>query len=155
MPKLAIFLACLLVSPAYADVWRWVDASGQTHYVDSNQAIYTWTDDSGKAHYSDKPDHEDAIRVQLFWHSKGTLAERQPDRPADAGADTAAGETVDQRESVVAHNCKRANEILAAYENAPKLYRTDDNGKRNILTDAEYEAELEDARVKTRQLCSQ
>lgn len=155
---ISAWLALLLLStavPAHGDVWRWVDANGDTHYVDSEQAIYTWMDEQGKVHYSDKPDHEDAVRVQLFWHSPGTVAdldEKSQRREADTGG---SGEAPEGREAVVAHNCKRANEILASYENAPKLYRTDADGKRHILNDAEYAAELASAREKTRLLCSQ
>lgn len=161
VPVFALFALSLLAASAAADVWRWVDASGNTHYVDSDQAIYTWSDDSGKVFYSDKPDHEDAIRVQLFWHSKGTVAElAAPVEEGAAGSSGYAypGETAEERaerEAIVAHNCKRANEILKAYENAPKLYRTDDAGKRYILSDAEYALEIAEAREKTRHLCSQ
>jgi hypothetical protein len=157
----SLFAASLWAAAVSADVWRWVDASGNTHYVDSNQAIYTWSDEHGKVHYSDKPDHEDAIRVQLFWHSDGTVAElAAPANEAVAGSSgyTHPGETAEERakrEATVAHNCKRANEILEAYENAPKLYRTTDAGQRYILTDAEYAAEIAAAREKTRYLCSQ
>ena len=157
----SLFAASLWAASVSADVWRWVDASGNTHYVDSNQAIYTWSDENGKVHYSDKPDHEDAIRVQLFWHSEGTVAElAAPDDDATAGSSGYAypGETAEERaerEATVAHNCKRANEILEAYENAPKLYRTDDAGQRYILTEAEYAAEIAAARKKTHHLCSQ
>jgi hypothetical protein len=157
----SLFAASLWAASVSADVWRWVDASGNTHYVDSNQAIYTWSVENGKVHYSDKPDHEDAIRVQLFWHAEGTVAELStPGDEATAGSSGYAypGETAEERaerEATVAHNCKRAHEILAAYENAPKLYRTDDAGQRYILTDAEYAAEIAAAREKTRHLCSQ
>ena len=151
----------LLATTACADVWYWFDANGATHYVDSDQAIYTWRDDQGKVHYSDKPDHEDAIRVQLFWHSKGTLEDLKS-RAAAAGTPgtgyASPEETIEQhtdREAVVARNCERATEILHSYENAPKLYRTDESGARHILTDVEYAAEVTDAREKTRVLCSQ
>lgn len=147
--SLALLLA--LSSGARADVWRWVDAEGNTHYVDSNRAIWTWTDEQGKSFYSDKPDHEDAIRVQLVWHSSGSLDDMSS---ADAAADAPEDESA-SREAVVAHNCKRANEILKSYENAPALYRTDENGKRHVLTDKEYAAEIAAAKEKTRFLCSQ
>jgi hypothetical protein len=51
--------------------------------------------------------------------------------------------------------CIRATEILSSYENAPKLYRTDESRKRRKLSEAEYAVELADAREKTRFLCTQ
>ena len=41
---------------ANADVWKWVDAFGKTHFVDTMKPIYTWVDDYGKLHYADKPE---------------------------------------------------------------------------------------------------
>ena len=41
--------------PAAADVWKWVDASGKTHFVDTMKPIYTWLDEFGKRHYADTP----------------------------------------------------------------------------------------------------
>ena len=50
---------------AEADVWKWVDASGKTHFVDTMKPIFMWSDEFGKVHYSDTPDHEDAVSVEL------------------------------------------------------------------------------------------
>ncbi len=94
-------------------------------------------------------------------HLKGTLEDLKTrgDAAGTLGTGYAhPGETSEQRadrEAVVAHNCERATEILHSYENTPKLYRTDESGKRHILTDVEYAAEVADAREKTRVLCSQ
>mgnify|MGYP000016467110 CR=1 FL=1 len=60
---------------ANADVWKWVDASGKTHFVDTITPIYTWVDEFGKVHYSDTPGHEDAVSVELVWVSPGSLAD--------------------------------------------------------------------------------
>ena len=81
MKRLPILLALTLALtvglalPAYADIWKWVDANGKTHFVDTTTAIYTWIDELGKVHYSDTPGHEDAVLVQLVWHSPGKLAD--------------------------------------------------------------------------------
>ena len=39
-----------LILTAHADVWKWVDANGKTHFVDTMKAIYTWVDENGKRH---------------------------------------------------------------------------------------------------------
>jgi hypothetical protein len=57
-----VFGVCLT---ADADVWKWTDAFGKTHFVDTMTPIFTWVDESGKIHYSDTPDHEDAVSVEL------------------------------------------------------------------------------------------
>ena len=56
-----IVLAFGLCLTASADVWKWVDAYGKTHFVDTMTTIYTWLDESGKVHYSDKPEHANAV----------------------------------------------------------------------------------------------
>ena len=147
---------CLALCPvANADVWRWVDANGDSHFVDSNLAMYTWQDKQGKVYYSDKPDHEDAVRVQLMWHSKGSLAEAGKLSDDKQGEVVATAAETGTREAVVAKNCERAKQILSSYENAPKLYRTNEAGGREILDEAEFAATLADAKEKTKLLCSQ
>lgn len=148
-----------LATTASADIWRWVDANGDTHFVDSNRPIYTWRDQYGKVHYADKPGHEDAIKVQLVWHAEGSLDELQPGAAAEKeDANAYAGETAEQRaerQAAEAYYCKRANEILDSYLNAPQLYRTGASGEREILSDAEMAATIADAKSKTKELCGQ
>ena len=42
-----IVLSMGLNSVARADVWTWLDADGNTHFVNTNRPIYTWIDDAG------------------------------------------------------------------------------------------------------------
>ena len=146
-----------LTSPAFADIWKWVDAEGKTHFVDTDTPIYTWIDDTGKRYYSDTPDHEDAVSVELVWHSKGTLEE-----PQDGGGDKESdgyaypGETAEERaerEAAEAYYCKRATEIFESYVNAPRLYRTSDAGEREYLGEEEAAATIAETKAKMQELC--
>ena len=152
-------LAVLLVGfsvAASADVWSWTDADGKTHFVDTNTPIFTWTDENGEHHYSDTPDHEDAIAVELLWHSKGTLLDLADTLAAkDKGAYP--GETEEERHArkqAEAYYCKRANEIYESYANAPQLYRTNDKGEREYLSKREMTKTLAETRAKRDDLCS-
>jgi len=141
---------------AVADVWRWVDAEGNTHYVDTDTPIYTWTDEFGKAHYSDTPEHEDAIAVELFWHSAGSLADL--DAPLDGAEDDGPlpGETAQQyaeRKQAEAYYCKRATEIYESYMNAPQLYRTGENGEREYLSKQQKAEKIAETRARKEELC--
>ena len=80
MKKLAVILVLLigLCVNASADIWKWVDAQGKTHFVDTNRAIYTWVDEYGKVYYSDTPEHESAVSVEFMWHSRGSLSHSGP-----------------------------------------------------------------------------
>ena len=45
---LTIVVLTLAIAPvANADIWKWVDDNGKTHFVDSNRPIYTWVDETG------------------------------------------------------------------------------------------------------------
>ncbi len=152
---LTIFILTIgLSGPAAADVWKWVDATGKTHFVDTMKPIYTWLDEFGKRHYSDTPGHEDAVSVQLVWHSQGTLDELEGAESDDGYAYP--GETAEERaerEAADAYYCKRATEIFESYANAPRLYRTNDAGERHYLTEKEAAATIAETKAKMTELC--
>ena len=156
-----ILLACGLCTLAYADVWRWVDANGDTHYVDTMMPIYTWLGDDEKVHYSDKPDHPNAVAVQLVWHSKGKLEDFQQFSGSSDGGSR--GDDVDpneteadrqERERAEAYYCKRATEIYDSYVNAPQLYKTNDAGEKEYLTEEDAEATIAQTKAKVDDLCN-
>ena len=140
--------------PAVADVWKWVDASGKTHFVDTMKPIYTWLDEFGKRHYSDTPGHEDAVSVQLVWHSGGTLDDVE-DAESDDGY-AYPGETAEERaerEAADAYYCKRATEIFESYVNAPRLYRTNDAGEREYLSEKQAAATIAETKARMDEIC--
>jgi hypothetical protein len=111
--------------------------------------------EDGKVFYSDTPDHEDAIAVQLVWVSKGTLDKMEA---AENSVDGYAfpGETPDERaerEAAEAHYCKRATEIYDSYKNAPRLYRTNEDGEREYLSKADEKTTIAETKLKVDELC--
>jgi hypothetical protein len=152
--RFIILVSLLCFGTATADVWKWTDAEGKTHFVATDTPIFTWVDD-GKSFYSDTPDHEDAIAVQLVWVSKGTLEDiESADESSDGYA--FAGETPEERakrEDEQAHYCKRATEIYDSYKNAPRLYRTDEDGEREYLSKADVRATMSETKAKMKELC--
>jgi hypothetical protein len=163
MTRFRIFLALsiLCCGSANADIWKWVDANGETHFVSTETSIYTWVE-SDRVFYSDTPDHEDAVLVQLIWHSKGTLKESESATAAMLAAAESSdgyafpGETPEERaerEAAEAHHCKRITEIYKSYENAPRLYRTNTKGEREYLSAKDAEATMDDAKSKMDQAC--
>lgn len=155
-----LLLVLGVCASAQADVWKWVDALGKTHFVDTITPIYTWVDEFGKVHYSDTPGHEDAVSVELVWHSKGSLDEvaTTSDESAESGSGAYAypGETAEERaerEKAEEYYCKRANEIYESYVNAPQLYRTNEAGEREYLNKKDVAATLADTKAKRDELC--
>jgi hypothetical protein len=149
-----LFGVCL---SANADVWKWVDAFGKTHFVNTMTPIYTWVDEFGKIHYSDTPDHEDAISVQLVWLSTDTLDETEgPAEEPESGGYAYPGETAEdraEREKAEAYYCKRATEIYDSYLNAPQLYRTGEDGEREYLSKKDAAATITETKAKMTGLC--
>jgi len=155
--SLILLLTVGIAFNAAADVWKWVDANGEQHYVDTNRPIYTWTDEYGKVYYSDKPDHADAISVQLVWVSPGTLEDVEGDNDDRGdGGFAHPGETAEERaerEAAEEYYCKRATEIYDSYKNAPQLYRTNDAGEREYLSDREAAATIAQTKTKMDDIC--
>jgi hypothetical protein len=159
--RLFLVLSIFCCGSAAADIWAWVDANGEKHFVSTQTPIYTWVEDD-KVFYSDAPDHEDAVLVQLIWHSKGTLKETvSADESALAAGESAdgdadPGETPEERaerEAAEAHHCKRVTEIYKSYENAPRLYRTNAKGEREYLSAKDAKATMDDAKTKMELAC--
>ena len=149
-----LFGLCLGAS---ADVWKWVDANGKTHFVDTIKPIYTWRDEFGKVHYSDTPEHEDAVSVELVWHSTGTLDEVEGEDEESGSGYAYPGETAEERaerEKAEAYYCKRATEIYDSYKNAPQLYRTNEAGEREYLSKKEAATTIAETKAKMDELCS-
>lgn len=159
MTRIILTLVLLIgLNPtAAADVWKWVDAVGNTHFVDTMKPIYTWVDEFGKVHYSDTPDHEDAVSVELVWHSSGSLADvAGGEEDPESGGYAYPGETAEERaerEKAEAYYCKRATEIYESYVNAPQLYRTSESGEREYLSKEEARATIAETKAKRDELC--
>jgi len=139
-----LFGLCLTAS---ADVWKWVDAAGNTHFVDTMTPIYTWVDDFGKVHYGDTPGHEDAVSVELVWVAKGSLDEvAKTDEKSSSGGYAFPGETAEDR--------AEREKAEAYYLNAPQLYRTSESGEREYLSKKDAAATIAETKAKKDELCS-
>ena len=147
----------LVCAAAEADVWKWVDANGITHFVDIDTPIFTWTDEIGEIHYSDTRDHEDAIPVELIWVSDGTLDEikiaSNESESGDAHPDETREER-DKRKDAEAYYCKRATQIYESYVNAPRLYKTNASGERVYLSKEEAAKTIAETRAQKDEFCT-
>lgn len=149
---LAAIVLLVTAGPVSADVWKWVDAFGQTHYVESLRPIFTWVED-GRVYYSDTPDHEDAIAVQLVWHSTGTLADIEEGEGTETGS---VAETEQQRAERLAAEkryCQRVTEIHDSYVNAPRMYKSNDDGEREYLSKREQKKAIREIAAVMKEAC--
>jgi hypothetical protein len=155
LPVLIFILG--MSAPAIADVWMWIDATGNTHFVDTQTPIYAWTDEAGEIHYSDTPDDDNAISVNFTWYAAGTLTDLEPvSETSGPGSSMQPGETIEElleREKAEAYYCKRATEIYDSYVNAPTIYRTTESGEREYLSKQEKAQTISDTRAQKEALC--
>ena len=152
-----IFLLAFAAA-AQADVWKWVDAHGKTHFVDTNKPIFTWVDEGGAVHFADTPEHEDAVSVELVWVSGGSLDQVKGSSDESGSGYQSSGETPAERaerEKAEAYYCKRATEIYESYVNAPRLYKTNESGEREYLSKEEAARTIAETRAKKDELCRQ
>lgn len=112
--------------------------------------MYKWVDENGDVHFSDRPQHTNAGRIQLAY-TVGNQA-RQPDGEVEPSADESAAET-SERERAEAYFCKQATEAYDEYKSAPSLYKTDDDGQREYLSDEEVADLLAETRSKISEWC--
>ncbi len=161
--KTRVVAICLLglciAAPSYADIWKWVDTHGDVHFVDSKTPIYTWTDEQGRVFYSDTPDHEAAVSVELIWVSTGTLDEPSsidPEPIPITGGRIFAEETEEEiaaRAQVRKEFCEKATQVYDLYIKAPRLYKSDDNGKKTYLSEKEAERIIAETKAKKDDAC--
>lgn len=149
-----IFAVC---TSANADVWTWVDIKGGTHFVDTTIPIYTWLDENDRVNFADKPEHENAILVKFAWHSSGSLPEPAvDDSQEDTDGNAYAGETDEERldrKMAEAYYCKKSKELYQSYLDAPRLYRTTEDGQRDYLSEEETATTLAESKAKVKEWC--
>lgn len=157
---LAVLLLFGCIGAAQADIWKWVDANGEVHFVNSLTPIYTWTDETGRVFYSDTPGHEDAVSVELIWVSGGDLEDVEPEHdsalPISGGRIFAeeSREEIEARAQQRKEFCDKAKAVYDSYIKAPRLYTTDDKGKRVYLSSKEATRIIQETKAKRDDACS-
>jgi hypothetical protein len=135
-----IFLVLGLSLTAYADIWKWVD-------------------EQGNVHYGDRPAPEYALKAELVNYAAG---KRSAGTSGDSRTATSRGKDIDPdetgdearaRENAQAYYCEQARDIYRSYVDAPRLYRTGEDGQRQYLSDEEAAAALANARASVDEWC--
>lgn len=135
---LLVFGLCLT---AKADIWKWVD-------------------EHGNVHFSDTPAHAYAMNAERV---RSTSGNRSASTSGDSRTTTSPGKDIDPeetpeerraREDAQAYYCKQARDIYHSYADAPRLYRTSEDGQREYLSDEEAAATLADAEAKVAEWCN-
>ncbi|MDY6942254.1 MAG: DUF4124 domain-containing protein [Pseudomonadota bacterium] len=110
--------------------------------------VYRWTGEDGTPAYSDRAIRPGAEKTQIDYSKN----------PTDPAEDTAE-DSVESLENTApsqadsAAQCDKARTTLAKYERASYLYREDPDGETQILSDEQYQAEVEKVRMLARKAC--
>jgi hypothetical protein len=148
----SLVVLCLLAAPVSAD-------------------MYKWTDENGKTHYSDQPPPNAATKSETIKAAKPQVNPAAPPPPAAAGQpgaippkspndqemefrkrrlQQAEMEAKTQKDAQAAEekkrNCQRATEQVQAYERGGRITRYGPNGEQLYLSDGEIQTELNSAR---------
>ncbi len=129
--------------------------------------IYKWTDEEGNVHYEDRPSGAPTEeRLALSYRRTDSSAvqrrinarhDRQTARAeAQSVAEAAEREAADSAAAAEERKqaCERARARLEKYLQAPRLYRTDANGERVYLDEAQREEARRKAEEQVTEFCS-
>ncbi len=140
----AVVLALTLIPSAGAQLYKWVDKDGKTHYSDQpppGQESKQLNVQSGAATAAAPPKSFLARDKEL---DKG----RQESREAAKKADDAARLAQERDE-----NCSRARSAYATYADGGRIHKYNDKGERVYLDDQEIEVERERAKREMDEAC--
>jgi hypothetical protein len=129
--------------------------------------IYKWTDEDGNVHYEDRPSGaatEERLRLTYRRTDSSSVnrqvqarlnsqAERDEARSVAAAAEQEAAENAAaaaERQKA----CENARARLETYLQSRRLYRTDENGERVYLDDAERQEARQKAEEQITEFCS-
>ncbi len=130
--------------------------------------LYKWVDANGQVHYSDKPPPASAKREKTL-NIRNVPAPAPPSEGGTATAKSAAEQDLEFRKRKVEQeeeqkkaaaeaetereNCARAQEKLRLYEEAGRVYRVDEQGERQYLSDEGRERGMAQAREEIAKYC--
>jgi hypothetical protein len=136
---LAMLVLSLTCAQAPAEVYKWFDAQGKTHYGDRPPGSGT------ESHSIDLPPAptRDADHAQRSLMQRRLLeaieAERAEQQQAEAEAAAAKRKNMQE--------CDKAKRDLAAFERANIIYSKDEDGGRIYMSDEERRESLDRARI--------
>lgn len=128
--------------------------------------IYRWVDDEGNIHFGDRPDGEQAERLEIESRptdparvqamNEALTVERYKAQEAKsvAAAEQSTAAELRAEADERAMKCTTYKAQLEAYTNNRRLFRESADGERAYLTDAEIDATREGAAKKVAEFCS-
>lgn len=133
---LLVLISWTGIATAQGSVYKWVDPAGVTHYSDQPPA------DTAAEELAIRVRRTDRAALQTRLRDQAAMNEAVGLRESQEAADAA--EAANEREQVRAERrdiCRQAQDRVAKYSTARRLYKPGPDGERIYLTDAEIDAE--------------
>jgi len=151
IPMTALLLALLCCGPiptATAQVFKWVDENGVTHYGErppqnrKAQAVVTRpaTAPAPASPAAKPPDNDDLQQKNIEFQRRRIAREQKAEQELKAAQEKR-------------KRCNFARDDLRQIEAAERVYELDDKGQRVYLDDARHKAAIERARRRVEQSC--
>jgi len=129
--------------------------------------IYKWTDNNGDVHYEDRPSgaaSEERLDI-TYRRTDGSAVQNRVQKRVDAqtsrreAASVAAAAQQEAADNAAAdearkQKCDRSRARLESYLQSRRLYRTDENGERVYLDDAQRQEARKKAEEQITEFCS-
>jgi hypothetical protein len=133
----AAFAFIALAGPAAADIYKWVDAQGRTHFGNTPPTGQKAEKLSGQTATSDAPPPQQG---KHNWQEQLELSNQRHQQAREKEQATAQKEQEDRQ------RCTSARSRVDFFERGGARYRIDEQGDRQYLNDTQRQAELEQAR---------
>ena len=144
MNRILLLLTCLYLSSVSAEIYKWVDDQGRTHYGDkpADQADSLQVDVSKKGHFDSSDDRAEKRQRLLNAMQEDRFRKEQ--------------EADEQRkqQQYAQRQCVIARDRLKQYERAGYLYRLDKDGNRVVTSTEKRERMTEKLRDDIRKNCN-
>ncbi len=147
---LALLVCLLLVLPAAAQVYKWVDKDGKIHYSDKPPR-----DPKAKSvkdmNIESRPTDLEAVAAeQEALQTRGLSVDQEIAARKDSEATAAAKKA---QAEARARQCANAKADLNVLTRVNRLVGVDENNKETVATDAQLEAKRAQTRAKVAELC--
>jgi len=144
---LALTTLLLLVAPASAEMYRWVDAQGKVHY--SDQPPVEKSKSSKTLNIPNQPAAPAAESPKNWQEKELDYKKRQA---AAAESETKKKKEADEAKAKI-ENCDKAKKALKTLEDGGRISTYDDKGNRSDMDDAQRAKAMDDAKKSVSEWC--
>lgn len=143
--RLLFFCVLAVATPAHAELYKWTDGQGKTHYSDQPPTVKAQVIKNNAAGQAD-------ITSQAV-QSLDAKDQAYQKRRKEADEARAKSEKEAEQARVQRENCAKARNNLSTLQNSPRVYTTDAAGQRTYMDDAARARQLASSQKAVADFC--